>query len=191
MIDYQEEIEQILQCLKNEDLVLFPTKSSWVIAVDGTSFNAVQKLNNIVQIIDNHIFIIYFSDERMMMQHVASIDLELFNFLDEQTQSTAIFCNHILGVAENALENQDAAFTLITDNDDFTKAIIKRFRKPLYSFILPKSVNNKVIESFSQIPNNLKKQINYVFPISEFQESSFQILDLYRVIDNQFVIVNN
>lgn len=191
MIDYQEEIEQILQCLKNEGLVLFPTKSSWVIAVDGTSFNAVQKLNNIIQIIDNHLFIIYFSDERMMMQHVASIDLELFNFLDEQTQSTAIFSSNILGVAENALENNGSAFTVITSNDDFTKTIIKRFRKPLYSLVLPNSKDNSIIESFNQIPACIKKEVHYCLPIEQLGNTCFDFLKFYQSIDNQFIEIFN
>lgn len=191
MIDYQQEIESILQCLANGGLAMFPTTSNWVIAVDATNYTAVEKLNNIHKNYDNQQFIIYFSDERMMMQHVASIDLELFNFLDQQNHAIAIFSNHILGVAENALDSQGAAFTLIAANDNFTKTIIKRFRKPLFVLILPKPATNNSKELFTQIPDNLKKVVNYVFSINEFQSSNFEKLELYKLIDNQLVVVSN
>lgn len=187
IIDNQIEIEQILQCLANEELALFPTTSSWIIAVDATSNIAVKKLNNIHQIIDNQKYIIYFSDERMMMQHVASIDLELFNFLDEQLLPTAIFSDQIIGVAENALDNNGAAFTLITANDDFTKTIIKRFRKPLYSLVLTSSISNSITTSFNKIPDKLIKQVNYIKQIHSLENDNFESIKFYKLIDNQYI----
>ena len=45
------------------------------------------------------------SDERELMQYVATLDLAVFDFLDQQTKPTTVIYENVIGLADNIIAN--------------------------------------------------------------------------------------
>jgi hypothetical protein len=74
--------------------------------------------------------IILLADERDLLKYVSSLDLEVFNFLDQQEIPVAIYFNGVLGISEETLNSEYmAAFRIV--KEDFSRHLLKRFRKPV------------------------------------------------------------
>ena len=80
MEDFATDIENALQTLATEGIVFFPAAFGFTLAVDATQANAVHQLQKLADA-NNFTSIILMSDERQLMQHATTIDLEVFNFL--------------------------------------------------------------------------------------------------------------
>lgn len=176
MEDFATDIENALQTLAAEEIVFFPAAFGFILAVDATQANAVHQLQKLADA-NNFTSIILMSDERQLMQHATTIDLEVFNFLDEQQLPTAILYNNIVELADEALSKTATAFILI-DKSNFSKTLIKRFRKPLFAVWLNSRSTN--FQSFA----------HYVVANNQQSENQFQALQFFSWVDNEAVALN-
>ena len=73
---------------------------------------------------------ILLADERDLLKYVSSLNLEVFNFLDQQEGPTAIYFEGLLGISDEVLNNEHRApFRIV--KEDFSRHLLKRFRKPV------------------------------------------------------------
>jgi L-threonylcarbamoyladenylate synthase len=184
-MEFKNDIEHALQALETNAAVLFATEHNWVVAADATSSIAVEQLKNSIQLNEYACSIIYVADERELMQYVATLDLEVFNFLDAQTQPTAILFEHIIGLADDALQSNGAAFVCIAQ-DTFTKTLLKRFRKPLFLITL---LNNQLNckSAFNNIDATIKNSVAYIAHHKQQEATVFTPLSKYQLVENEYV----
>ncbi len=129
---FEQDLENCLQVLQQGGVILYPTDTVWGLGCDATNAEAVEKIFNIKKRPANKSLVILVADERAILQYTASVDLEVFNFLDNTNHPTTVIYEHALGLAENAIaENGSVAIRLC--KDEFCKHLIKRFRKPIVS----------------------------------------------------------
>jgi L-threonylcarbamoyladenylate synthase len=184
-MEFKDDIEHALQALETNTAILFATEHHWVVAVDATSSVAVEQLKNAIQLNEYAYSIIYVADERELMQYVATLDLEVFNFLDQQTQPTAILFEHMIGLADEALQPNGAALVCIAQ-DTFTKTLLKRFRKPLFVITLPNNQLN-CNSAFNNIDATIKKSVAYIAHHKQQEETTFTALLKYQLLENEYV----
>jgi L-threonylcarbamoyladenylate synthase len=184
-MEFKNDIEHALQALETNTAILFATEHHWVVAVDATSSVAVEQLKNIVPLNDHACSIICVADERELMQYVATLDLEVFNFLDAQTQPTAILFEHIIGLADEAVQPNGTAFVCIAQ-DAFTKTLLKRFRKPLFVITLPNNQLN-YNSAFNNIDATIKNSVAYIAHHKQQEATVFTPLSKYQLVENEYV----
>src|SRR5258705_13753787 len=101
MVDFQHDIEQCLHILKNGGIILYPTDTIWGIGCDATNAKAVEKIYELKKRPDEKAMIVLMADEKEVLQHVASPDLQLFDYLKQIKKPTTVIYEGAIGLAGN------------------------------------------------------------------------------------------
>lgn len=160
MVDFEKDIEQCLQVLKNGGLILYPTDTVWGIGCDATNEQAVAKIYALKQRPDEKAMIVLVADERDVMQYVAAVDLQVFDYLDQAVKPTTVIYEGAIGFADN-LAAADGSIAIRICKEEFCKHLIKRFRKPLVSTSANIS-GQPPAKIFAAISDEIKKGVDYI-----------------------------
>ncbi len=160
MVDFEKDIEQCLKVLKDGGLILYPTDTVWGIGCDATNADAVEKIYTLKKRPDEKAMIVLVADEREVLQHVASPDLQVFDYLQEAKKPTTVIYEGAIGLADN-LVAKDGSIAIRICNEDFCRHLIKRFRKPIVS--TSANISGELpAKLFSDISEEIKKGTDYI-----------------------------
>ena len=160
MNSFETDIENCLRVLQNGGTILYPTDTIWGIGCDATNAAAVEKIIELKNRPANKSFVVLVADERELMKYVASLDLEIFNYLDKTVQPTTVIYESAIGLADNVIADNGSVAIRIC-KDEFCKHLIKRFRKPIVST----SANTSGMPApsvFAEIETVIKNVVDYV-----------------------------
>ncbi len=160
MQQFETDIKKCIEVLNNKGTILYPTDTVWGLGCDATDEEAVSKIYNIKQRSDNKALIILAANERDVMQYTAAVDLSLFDYLKEADKPTTVIYEHGIGFADNLLA-EDGSIAIRICRDEFCKALIKRFGKPIVSTSANIS-GEATPQNFAQISNHIKNAVDYI-----------------------------
>ena len=129
---FEDDIINCLAVLKKGGIILYPTDTVWGIGCDATNAHAVQKVFEIKKREQSSALIVLLADKKDILKYVAAPDLQVFDFLYEQTRPTTIVFENAIGLPDN-LVARDGSIAIRVVKDPFCIHLIKRFRKPLVS----------------------------------------------------------
>jgi L-threonylcarbamoyladenylate synthase len=129
---FEMEVEAALAVLRRGGVILYPTDTVWGLGCDATNEEAVSRIYDIKQRGDSKSLIILVAGERDILQYVATPDLSVFDFIQEQTRPTTIVFDHAVGLPDNLIA-ADGSIAIRIVQDEFCRHLIKRLRKPLVS----------------------------------------------------------
>jgi L-threonylcarbamoyladenylate synthase len=129
---FEDDIINCLAVLKKGGIILYPTDTVWGIGCDATNAHAVQKVFDIKKREQSSALIVLLADKKDILKYVAAPDLQVFDFLYEQTRPTTIVFENAIGLPDN-LVARDGSIAIRVVKDPFCIHLIKRFRKPLVS----------------------------------------------------------
>ncbi|WP_276503657.1 L-threonylcarbamoyladenylate synthase [Terrimonas pollutisoli] len=159
-MDFEKDIEQCLTVLKNGGTILYPTDTVWGIGCDATNAVAVEKIFQIKKRPDSKAMIVLVADEREVLKHVASVDLQVFDYLQKIKKPTTVIYEHAIGLADNLLAD-DGSIGIRICNEAFCRHLIKRFRRPIVSTSANIS-GDATPPFFAAINDEIKKSVDYV-----------------------------
>ena len=159
-MEFEKDIGQCLQVLKNGGLILYPTDTVWGIGCDATNEKAVGKIYALKKRTDEKAMIVLVADERDVLQYTAAPDLAVFEYLQQTKKPTTVIYEGAIGLAAN-LVAKDGSIAIRICEDPFCKQLIKRFRKPIVSTSANIS-GGTVAGSFSDILTEIKKGADYI-----------------------------
>ena len=160
MINFEKDIENCLTVLREGGLILYPTDTVWGIGCDATNKNAVEKIYALKKRPDEKALIVLVAEERDVLQHVASPDLQVFDYLQETKKPTTVIYAGAIGLADNLLA-PDGSIAIRICQQEFCRHLIKRFRKP----IVATSANISGIplpKIFLAISDEIKNGVDYI-----------------------------
>lgn len=131
-MDFAHDIDHCLKVLQGGGLILYPTDTIWGIGCDATNATAVNRIFNLKQRPEAKSMIILLADAKELMQYVAHIDLQVFDYLAKVKKPTTVIYDGAIGLADNVI-NSDGTVAIRIVKDTFCKHLIKRFRKPIVS----------------------------------------------------------
>jgi L-threonylcarbamoyladenylate synthase len=131
-MDFSHDVDHSLKVLQGGGLILYPTDTIWGIGCDATNATAVNRIFNLKQRPEAKSMIILLADEKELMQYVAHIDLQVFDYLAKVKKPTTVIYDGAIGLADNVI-NSDGTVAIRIVKDTFCKHLIKRFRKPIVS----------------------------------------------------------
>jgi L-threonylcarbamoyladenylate synthase len=187
MNNFKDDIEACLKLLHNGGVIIYPTDTIWGIGCDATNEMAVQKIIELKQRTNNKSFVVLVADEKQLMQYVASLDLEVFNYLDSQKNATTVIYPLSIGLADNVLA-ADGSVAIRICKDEFCKTLIKRFRKPLVS-TSANITNQPVPENFAAINTMLLEQVDYVVQYRQQETTTSKPSNIIQWINGEVVLV--
>ena len=157
---FDKEVENALAILRNGGIILYPTDTVWGLGCDATNKDAVQKIFDLKKRNDNKSLIVLMADQREVLHYVASPDLSVFDFIQQQSRPTTIVYENAIGFADNLLA-QDGSVAIRIVTDDFCRNLIKRLKKPIVS--TSANVSNMATPSkFTEISDEIKAGVDYI-----------------------------
>jgi L-threonylcarbamoyladenylate synthase len=159
-MEFEQDIEQCLQVLHTGGLILYPTDTIWGIGCDATNEQAVARIYALKKRADNKAMIVLVSEERDVLQYVASPDLSLFDYLQESSKPTTVVYEGAIGFPDN-LVNEDGSIAIRICAEPFCKHLLKRFRKPIVSTSANIS-GQPSATTFSAISPEIKTGVDYI-----------------------------
>ena len=159
-MSFETDIEKCLEVLNNGGTILYPTDTVWGLGCDATNSNAVEKVITLKQRPENKSFVVLVASEKEVLQHAASPDLAVFDYLNTITKPTTVIYENALGLAENIVAS-DGSVAIRICNDEFCRHLIRRFRKPIVST----SANIRGVTApanFAEIDERIKNAVDYV-----------------------------
>lgn len=169
MYDFEADIKKCVEVLNNKGVILYPTDTVWGLGCDATDEDAVAKIYSIKKREDSKALIVIAATERDVMQYTAAVDLSLFDFLDVAEKPTTVIYEHGIGFAENILA-EDGSIAIRIANNEFCRALIKRFGKPIVSTSANVS-GAPTPANFSQISDEIKEAVDYVVSYRQGDET--------------------
>jgi L-threonylcarbamoyladenylate synthase len=159
-MDFEEDIQGCLKVLKSGGIILYPTDTIWGIGCDATDVNAVDKIFQLKKRPDEKAMIVLVAEERDVLKYVASTDLRVFDYLQQNLKPVTVVYEGAIGLADN-LVGKDGSIAIRICSDNFCKHLIKRFRKPIVSTSANIS-GQPTAKLFSAIDDEIKNAVDYI-----------------------------
>lgn len=168
-MEFENDIDQCLNILRDGGLILYPTDTVWGIGCDATNAEAVDKVYKLKQRSDEKAMIVLVADERDVLQYVASPDLRVFDYLQDATRPTTVVYDGAIGLADNLI-GRDGSIAIRICEESFCKTLLKRFRKPLVSTSANIS-GEPTARIFIDIDDKVKNGVDYIVQYRQDDES--------------------
>jgi len=157
---FETEVEKTLEVLRTGGVIIYPTDTIWGIGCDATNEESVRRIYQIKNREDSKSMIILVADERDVLQYVATPDLSVFDFIEEQTRPTTIIFEHAIGLPDNLIA-EDGSIAIRIVRDEFCRHLIKRLRKPIVS--TSANISGQASpKNFSEISDEIKNAADHV-----------------------------
>ncbi len=168
-MDLEKDVLNCLEVLKKGGLILYPTDTVWGIGCDATNEKAIERIYQLKQRPESKSMIVLVAEEKEILQHVASPDLAVFDFLEKTEKPTTVIYNGVLGLAEN-LTGDDNTVAIRICKEIFCRHLLKRFRKPIVSTSanISGSVTPKI---FNEISEKIKNGVDYIVKYRQDDET--------------------
>ena len=168
-MELESDIIKCLEVLRNGGLILYPTDTVWGIGCDATNEEAVEKIYQLKQRPECKSMIVLVAEEKDILQHVASPDLAVFDFLEKAVKPTTVIYNGALGLAEN-LTGEDNTIAIRICKETFCRQLLKRFRKPIVS--TSANISGEITPKiFKEISEEIKKGVDYLVKYRQDEET--------------------
>lgn len=155
----KEEIRQACEVLKNGGVILYPTDTIWGLGCDATNKEVVKRIYDIKQRADHKSMLVLLDDAGKIASYadVPDIALQLIEVCDKPT--TIIYPNaHHL--AENLIA-EDRTIGIRITNEEFSKSLLYRFRKPIVSTSANIS-GQPTPQCYAEISEEIKNAVDYI-----------------------------
>jgi L-threonylcarbamoyladenylate synthase len=104
--------------------------------------------------------IVLLADEKDLLQYVAHVDLQVFDYLKKAKKPTTVIYEGAIGLAPNVI-NADGTIAIRIVKEPFCKNLIKRLRKPIVSTSANRS-GDPSPATFSNISPAIWQGVDYI-----------------------------
>ncbi len=158
-MNYEKDLENCLQVLKNGGVILYPTDTVWGLGCDATNADAVAKIFAIKQRDEKKSMIILLENMHEIKTFAKAPNEKIKSLLQNTERPTTIIFPNVIGLAQN-LVNEDGTIAIRVPNDNFCKDLIAAFGKPIVS--TSANISGEVTPSiFSEISTAIKTKVDY------------------------------
>ena len=185
--DFTLDIEQCLQVLEAGGIILYPTDTVWGLGCDAGNETAVEKIIALKKRPENKSFVVLASTEKEIIQHVAGVDLSVFDYLQQSEKPVTVVYDNALGFAANVLA-ADGSVAIRICGDVFCKHLIRRFRKPIVSTSANTS-GRRTPALYSQIEEEIISGVDYVVNYRQQDDTPTQPSSIIRWVNGEAVFL--
>jgi L-threonylcarbamoyladenylate synthase len=157
---FEDDITRCLEVLKKGGVILYPTDTIWGLGCDATNAVAVKRVYAIKKRQESKSLIILLADRRDILKYVASPDLQVFDFIENESRPTTIIFDNAVGLPEN-LVAKDGSVAIRIVRDNFCRHLIKRLQRPLVSTSANASGTSSP-QTFAAVNSEIIDAVDYV-----------------------------
>jgi len=160
LLEFENDILQSLEILRQGGIILYPTDTIWGIGCDATNPDAVQKIFLLKQRPESKSMIVLLADQKDLNRYTSHPEPYITKYLEKTIKPTTVIYEGALGLAEN-LVSDDGSVAIRIVREDFCRHLIKRFRKPIVSTSANIS-GQDTPQNFAGISERIKQGVDYI-----------------------------
>ena len=184
---YDNILEEAAAVLRSGGTILYPTDTIWGIGCDATNAEAVEKIYKIKEREESKSFIALLDDDRKLNRYVRDVSETAWDILEFSTKPTTIIYDRVYNIAENAIAD-DGSLGIRICNKGICNELLRKLGKPIISTSANKS-RKASPNSFQEISNDIKKQVDFIVDIPEFYSSKNKASTIIKIKENMEVQV--
>ena len=156
--------------LKEGKTILYPTDTVWGLGCDATKKEAVKKIYTLKNREESKSLIILVSSIDMLKKYV-SVPQKALEILKQTNKPTTIIYQNPNGLADNVISKEDNSVAVRIVEDDFCKALIENYGKPIVSTSANVS-GEPTPKSFSKISKPILDGVDYIVNLHQERETT-------------------
>lgn len=155
-----EDIRKACEVLQAGGLILYPTDTIWGIGCDATNEEAVRKVYALKQRSDNKAMLVLIDSPAKLNAYVSDVPDIAWDLINVADKPLTIIYAHARNLASNLL-GADGSVGIRVTNEDFSRKLCERFRKPLVS--TSANVSGEASPAnFTEISETIKQGVDYI-----------------------------
>lgn len=156
----QEIIKKTLDVLYRGGIILYPTDTVWGIGCDATNEKAVQKIYKIKNREDHKSMLVLIDDALRIPSYIDEMPEIAWDIIELSERPLTIIYPAAKNLAKNLIA-EDGSIGIRVSRDEFTKALIHRFKKPIVS--TSANISGQPAPSFfDEISEEIKLRVDYI-----------------------------
>ena len=155
-----EDIKKACEVMQAGGIILYPTDTIWGIGCDATDEKAVQRVYDLKRRADNKAMLVLMDSSAKLNMYVNDIPDIAWDLIEVADKPLTIIYSNAKNLAENLLADDGSVGIRIT-NEEFSRRLCERFRKPLVSTSANVS-GDPSPANFSEVSEVLKDGVDYI-----------------------------
>lgn len=171
-------MEKLLETLKSGGIILYPTDTIWGIGCDATDDEAVMRIFELKNRVQNKPLIILVESEKRL-QDLVEVPAVAWDIMDLSEKPITIVYDAPKGISKNLLA-EDGSIGIRLVKDEFCKRLISKLNKPIVSTSANFS-GEKSPKSFADISPKLINEVDAVAEDQKNRVSKWEASSIIRV----------
>lgn len=160
MENFNDDIKKALEVLQNGGVIIYPTDTIWGIGCDATNADAVKRIYEIKQREDSKSMLVLLNNAGRIQSYVDDVPEVALDLVELAVKPTTIIYDKAKNLAENLIA-ADGSIGIRVTNEDFSSALLQRFKKPIVSTSANISGESSP-QKFDEISEELLEKVDYV-----------------------------
>lgn len=141
-------------------IILYPTDTIWGIGCDATNEEAVRKVYELKRRIDNKAVLVLTDSTAKLNMYVSEVPDIAWDLIEVTDTPLTIIYSQAKNLASNLL-GEDGSIGIRVTNEEFSRKLCERFRKPIVSTSANIS-GEPSPANFQEISEEIKKGVDYI-----------------------------
>ena len=154
-----EDIKKACEVMAAGGIILYPTDTIWGIGCDATNEKAVQRVYELKRRADNKAMLVLMDSEAKLDRYVSDVPDIAWDLISVSDKPLTIIYSSAKNLATNLL-GADGSVGIRITNEEFSKKLCERFRKPLVSTSANVS-GEPSPANFSEVSEGIKEGVDY------------------------------
>ena len=155
-----EDIKKACEVMAAGGIILYPTDTIWGIGCDATNEKAVQRKYELKRRADNKAMLVLMDSEAKLDRYVSDVPDIAWDLISVSDKPLTIIYSSAKNLATNLL-GADGSVGIRITNEEFSKKLCERFRKPLVSTSANVS-GEPSPANFSEVSEVIKEGVDYI-----------------------------
>lgn len=155
-----EDIKKACEVMAAGGIILYPTDTIWGIGCDATNEEAVRRVYELKKRADNKAMLVLLDSDAKLDRYVSEVPSVAWDLIEVADKPLTIIYSGAKNLAPNLL-GEDGSVGIRITNEDFSRRLCERFRKPLVSTSANVS-GEPSPANFSEISDEIKAGVDYI-----------------------------
>ncbi|MDL2265763.1 threonylcarbamoyl-AMP synthase [Parabacteroides sp. OttesenSCG-928-G07] len=180
-----EDIKKACEVLRSGGLILYPTDTIWGIGCDATNEEAVQRVYNLKKRADQKAMLILLDSTAKLETYASDIPDVAWDLIDLSDKPLTVIFSHARNIAPNLIAD-DGSIGIRVTQEDFSRKLCERFRKPVVSTSANIS-GQPSPANFLQISDEIKDGVDYIVQYRQKDNNESQPSSIIKLGDGGIV----
>ncbi|MCD8269781.1 MAG: threonylcarbamoyl-AMP synthase [Parabacteroides sp.] len=174
-----EDIKKACEVMQAGGIILYPTDTIWGIGCDATNEKAVQRVYDLKRRADNKAMLVLMDSSAKLNMYVNDIPDIAWDLIEVADKPLTVIYSNAKNLAKNLLADDGSVGIRIT-NEEFSRKLCERFRKPLVSTSANVS-GEPSPANFSEVSDVIKNGVDYIVSYRQDDMSKAQPSNIIKL----------